>query len=456
MSTDESDPSPVDDTQDADEEEVEPASPDSVYALRIAGLLSTYSLRQAEVLRLAEYMEERSAEIDNAAARARALIRAQLDAVEKVDEIAIEKLIGLFEDIQDDDENDLSQDDRRDAFVTALQDVSDSLPEGRASTYMDSVLRAIHAPPGANLLRSSLLVTLVGELEMFINHLARACFERQPETLDDSGRSFSWTEISRHDSIADMRDAVVDRAIEDVLRGSLTEWVDYFVKRFKISDVAIARTLSAQEAIQRRHCIVHNGGAVSSQYLERLASFSLKVEVGDDLDVDTNYLREASDVLFLVAYSLAWALGFKLCGDPETREALASRFANRTYFLIQEGRFDLVKLIGRSVPLEKLEEETALVMQVNYWLAFKLSGDFESIRSEVLALKVNSKSRRFNLAKFALLDQHEEALRVAESMIRDDELKSEHLFTWPLLAGVRDLLRKKSESPEVATDEPAR
>jgi len=438
----------------ADEEEDPPLSPDTLFVIRISNLLATYSLRQSEVLRLADYMDERAAEIDNAARRARDLIRTQIDAVDTVDDRAVADLIGLFERIQNDshEDEDLSQDERRDAFLTAMREVSESLPEGHASTYIESVLRAMQAPPGANVLRASLLVTLVGELEMLVNYLARACFERQPAALDDSGRSYTWADITKHESIDDMRDAVVDRAIEDVLRGSLAEWMDYFVKRFKISDIAVAKDYAAQEAIQRRHCIVHNGGLASSQYLEKLASFRPTTPIGAELDVNADYLRRAADTLFLVAFGLVWSLGFKLCSDVNARESLATSFANRTYFLLQEHRYDLVKAIGRSAPTDRLDEDSAFVIQVNYWLAHKMNGEFDEVRSEVENLRVASKSRRFNLAKHALLDEHDDALRVAESMIRDDELRMEYLFTWPLLAGVRELMRKKSEAEPVAQE----
>lgn len=438
----------TDETLDDDPHHAEEPSPDRVFVIRLATLLEHFTVRQGEILRLASYMDEREAEIDNAAQRARDLIR---DRLGEPDEGAVDRLISVFTAIDGDDlgDKDLTPQERQDAIVTGLQEVSASLPEGHDTTYIEAVLRAIQAPPGANMLRSSLLVLLVGELEMLVSLLARACVERHPAALDDSGRTFTWSQISRYESIADMRDAVVDRTIEDVMRGSLTEWIDYFVSRFKISPVEPASRFPAQEAIQRRHCVVHNAGLVSSTYLERLSKFRPTAEVDDELVVDSEYLRNAADALYMVAFALTWSLGYKLCAADDERATLATTFANRTYFLLQERRFGLVKQIGATAPLDKIDEITALTIRVNHWLAHKLLGEFDSVRPEVEQLDVRSKSRLFNLAKSALLDEHEEASRIAQSMIRDEELRPEFLFTWPLLAGVRDFIRKKSSDPLV-------
>lgn len=435
-------PTPEEEEQ---EEEVEELTPDMLFFLRIRDALGVFSVRQNELLRLAGFMDERAAEIDNATQRARELIRGQLD---EIDETAIDQLVTLFTELDQADlgDGDLSPEDRQSAISTALQEITEGLPDGVASTYMDGVLRAVHAPPGVGILRSSLLVSLVGELEMLVDFLARACYERQPSALQDSGRQFTWGEIAEYESIDELRDHVVDRMIEDVLRGSLSEWVDHFVRKFKVAPISLAGSFAAQEIVQRRHCIVHNAGQVSVAYIDRLSQFDLKVEVGDDLEVSSEYLQEAADTLYLIAFSLSWALGFKLISEPDAIDGLETTFANRSYFLLRDRRYELVCRIGKEAPLSKIDESSRFVIQVNYWLAHKLAGKFEVVRQEVEGLEVATRSRNYNLAKHALLDEYEDAYRIAQSMIRDESLKPEHFFTWPLLAGVRDFARRKNEA----------
>ena len=433
---------------DSDESENDELTPDYLLALRLREALAAFSARQTEILRLAEFMEERSTEIDNATERAKEIISAQIG---DINEDVVDRLVQVFTTLTDSDlgEDDLSPEDRQSAIVRAFADVTASLPDELTAPYLEGALRAIQAPPGVDLLRSSLLVTLVGELEMLVNVIARAAVERQPSSLDESGRQFTWAEISAYESLDDLRDHVVDRAIEEVFRGSLTDWMEFFTKRFKMAPIKAAQSFSAQESIQRRHCIVHNAGMVSSLYLERLRGNGLDLEVGDDLEVTPEYLRQAADTLYLVAYSLCWAVGFKLIREDDAKEELTSMLANRVYYLLQDRRFSLVRQIGQEVPYDKIDGLASFVIKVNFWLAYKLDGKFEKIRRDVEMLDVTTRSRQFRLAKLALLGQDEEAYDLAQAMIRDEELRPEFLFTWPLLAGAREYARKKSEASAV-------
>ncbi|MBX9471281.1 hypothetical protein [Microcella sp.] len=433
-------------------------SPADLFYLRVQGLLNTFSLRQAEILRLATYIDERTAEVDSAAARARDRIRQKIGSAPagSLDhDSVIHQLLEVFksEPFEDDEDEELSEDERFDAFTSALTEVGDSLPEGLLSTYIEAVIEALETPPGSRFLHPPLLVTLVGELEMVVKSLARASFERQPAALNDEGKTFSWAELIEHESLDDVRDSLVDRVIDDVLRGSLTDWCDYFVKRFKIAKIASVDTLEAQEPVQRRHCIVHNAGMASQPYIERLQAYGHSAELGSSLDVDAQYLRRAADALYLVAYSLCWAVAFKLAQTDEERNNFGSLLANRIYFLLQQGRHQLVIDIVSSAPLERLNEMTAFVVKVNYWIAMKRIGRFSEVRPEIESLDTRARSREFRLAKLALLDRVEEAHELTEQMIRDSELRPEFLFTWPLLTGVRDFAASRTEPDTIAPTE---
>lgn len=421
-------------------EDSEQYSADEIFIIRLLHLLDVYSTRQKEILRLAQYAEERSTEIDNAKRQAHEYVSQQIGG-DEVDGTALDQLYELLQEVDrlsEEADDDLSKEENREVILAALAEVGRTLPQGLLTTYIEGIARATSAPPAVDMLRSSLLVSLVGELEMMVNQLARACFERQPGALDKTGKTFTWANLKGFDSIDDVRDAVVDHTVEDALRGSLVDWIEYFRKRFDVKNVSAAESYEAQEIIQRRHCIVHNAGQVSSQYLEKLAEFKVNKRVNDRLMVSVEYLDEAADTLFLVGYSLIWAVGFQMCRDLEAREPLESALTNRVYFLLQERRYGLVMRIGSHAPYTRLKDSSAFVFQVNVWLAYKLSGAFEQVRNEIEQFNVATRSRNFNLAKLALLDRHKEAYELAQQMIRDDQLRPEFLYTWPLLSGARE------------------
>lgn len=418
-------------------------SPGEAFIGRLILLISTFSNRQSEVLRMSEHFDERDAELNDAKLRAKRLLTRELA---EVDESVLDRYLRVFQSI--DEATGTEAGEREAALTEALAEVSADLPEGIEHTYMSAVLRSLRPSLGARFLHSSLLTILVSELEMFINQLARACFEVHPGALGKE-RTLKWSEISAFDSIDEVRDHLVDESVVDLLHGSMLDWIEFFEGTFKISQITAARTFVASEAVQRRHCIAHNAGSASRQYVERLSAFKTDVKVGQSLDVDSAYIARAADALMLVAYSLVWALGVKLTPDKQCVPTLLSHLSNRTMFMLQEQRYDLVRQIVSDAPLASMSNVnaySALVMQVNGWIAAKEVGRFADVRADVERFDVATRNNTFKLAKFALLDQNEEGLELAVRMLRDREIKLSHLLTWPLLRGIRQLYRTKEQN----------
>ncbi len=435
-------------TEGADHGEAHEATPGEVFAIRLSNLITAFGNRQAEVLRMCEHLDDRESDLNDAKQRAKRHIE---HAMSEVNEDALDRYLEVFRSLDDNSGHDEAEEEA--AFVAALEEIGQDLPDGIEQTYVEAVLRALPKSVGAKFLHSSLLMILVGELEVFINFLARACFEVNPGALEQGDKSFKWSEIAGLETIDDVRDLLVDQTIDNLLRGSMIDWIKFFENRFHLAEVKAARTFESLEAVQRRHCVVHNGGTASQQYLDHLDQFPLDVSVGDPLPVDSAYIARAADTLYLVAYSLTWALGVKLNPEKEWSEWLLTELTNRTMILLQEQRPHVVVRIVESAPLNQMKGEDpeycALVLRVNRWIALKDLGKFNTVRHEVEQFPVAMLDNSFKLAKMALLEENEAAYDLAQSMIRDGQLKLSHLLTWPLLRGVRQVARnREAAAPE--------
>lgn len=438
--------------EESDEEQDErELTPGEAFTARLIILLATLSNRQSELLRMSEYFDDRTADLHDAKMRAKRWLEHELA---EVDENALDDYLRIVQSIDAVE----SMDETEEAGMNeALAEIGRELPEGIEQTYVQAVVRARRPSLGPGFLHSSLLMIVVAEIEMFINQLARACFEVRPGALDRGDKTVRWSEISRFDTIHDVRDWLVDDIVEDLLRGSMLDWVKFFENRFNIPEIKSARSYAAMEAVQRRHCVAHNAGMASQQYLDHLADFKLSVKVNDDLIVDSDYLARAADTLYLVGYSLIWALGVKLNPEKDAITPLIDALTNRTMYLLGERRFDLVRQIVGSAPLNSLKGEDgeycALVLQVNGWIAAKEMGQFDSVRQEVEQFPVATRANTFKLAKLALLDQDADALELTDKMIRDGELEPSFLLTWPLLRGVRRAARARDSSAHAASSD---
>ena len=100
-------------------------------------------------------------------------------------------------------------------------------------------------------------------------------------------------------------------------------------------------------------------------------------------------------------------------------------------------------------PRDALSEQNSVTIQINTWLAHKFDGSFDEVRDQVSDFDIMAKSKVFQLAKLALLDDHEKASSLAEAMMRDQELPRSYYLTWPLLAGTREYQRTHSDSNQL-------
>lgn len=429
-------------------------SPEGTFVNRIARLLKTFSYRQSEVLRVSELFSEYQEEVDDPRSRAARRLRR---SIQEYNDSVLDSYVDFFTEMtsvreagaggkesQPEESTDLRSTSEED-FIHRLQDLGRDLPTGQSYAYIDACVQSLHRSAGSSYLHPSLLMILVGEVEMLVNYLARACFEFHPDALKDSEKSLAWADISQFASVDDIRDSLVDRVVEDLLRGSMLDWVRFFEAKWKVPEVKAAREFLAVEAVQRRHCIVHNAGLASRQYVERmqaLSSVKSSVKVDDHLEVTDDYLKRAADQLYLVVFSLAWGVAFKLCKERTSQTELWATFSGEVYDMLLDGRPELARQLVEGVPIEKAAsvsedaEFSSFYMRVNRWIAFKELGRFDEVRDEVAALPVATRSNKFKLAKHALLGEVEEAYCLANEMLESGQLTEYEIVTWPLLRQV--------------------
>ena len=128
-----------------------------------------------------------------------------------------------------------------------------------------------HDPDKKLLLNSSMLVTAVAVFEYLLARVLGFQLRAFPNLLDASGRTFTLAELEEIESVEDARQLAVEDRVDAVMRESFADWETWFAKRAGVSfaDCCIDRD-AVFEVIQRRHLLVHTGGVVSKQYLERL------------------------------------------------------------------------------------------------------------------------------------------------------------------------------------------
>lgn len=404
-------------------------------------LASAFLDAQRQILRLAGYVSEREKEIDDPRAMALAAVqRTHAGASPEHFDSVWGKVQGFMSSFGGEDGKGITERTAPDA--TELQEVVAALfretPQGLGPTYILGMMQAVASQPNSPRLLSSLLTAMVSDFEVLVAGLARLVIAEHPGILASADRKYEWKEISEFDTLEAFRQNVVDRAVDKLLFESFSEWMDFFASKCHFRVPAISSGFELLEVFQRRHVIIHNGGLVSRQYIEKLRKHGETEQLGSQLTVDQDYLLKAADALCILGTCLVANAADKFLGSAEDKRLIERAMGNYPYELIQDGRYVAAFGIACEQDLgEYSNDYTALVVRINRWLALKRMGRLGECRDEIMAWQTDSLAEEFQLARLALLDEFELAYEIVQRIRGTRSLSFEFWIQWPLLEELR-------------------
>lgn len=286
-------------------------------------------------------------------------------------------------------------------------------------------------------LRSSLLTTLIGDYEMLIGEVYRQFFAVHPESAISRDHSFTWDQIAEAGGLEELVSVALDNAVESALRGNYEDWLAALQRKFGLTVNPICRSDVILEGFQRRHVIVHNGGRVSRLYLARCPQSEVLPELGETLQVDTEYVSKLADSLLVSSVSIIGRSVTKITKDVTARSDLERYLGKTLYDLLLDQRFNTVRDITESESPSFTDEYSANIWKINGWLARKRLDEFSKCRREVEEWGTSHLSPEFQLAKLALLDDLESGMELVKKIRGTEHLSYEHWQTWPLLEELR-------------------
>lgn len=336
---------------------------------------------------------------------------------------------------EDDNESaveELTEDDKR-----VMSEVFGDNPVaiGQAQALLQRNL--LVAPSREMLLRSSLLTMAVSAFEVLLGNLVARHYELHPAALGDEKR-FSLKQIASYDSLEDVQDAAIAYRVYQLLQGSLEDWSKWLDQGshlgIKLKNLAISYD-DLQEIIQRRHVIVHNGGVVSAQYLEKISTAE-GLCVGEPLQVTDGYLENALDHLDSLGNLIGVGVWAK--DRPDAEKEAVSVLVNRMEELLFAGRWLALRQVssfGKKIaPLDVHQQ----IFKVNEWLAIKRLEGLDSIIEEIRDdWDTSALGSHFQLVQLALLDEADAFYEHAPEVYKGGGIQAEQLNSWPIFEEIR-------------------
>jgi hypothetical protein len=345
------------------------------------------------------------------------------------DGVTQEKLLLLDENIEIKNINDEASSDR--GFQLIFHD------NATAEAFHSAIKKLNRGSRQIQRLYDVSLISLISTVEWFLSTILHEYFDKFPDAVEGKEKVFSLLDLKLFDTIEHARTYLVDTSVENILRGSFEDWLQFLKNRLKLSCGYLDADIDClTEAFQRRNLLVHNGGIVNNIYLAKVSpQFREDTPVGIRIQVDPKYLDKTITLFessFLLVAAELWK---KIDAEDDSRSNV---LIDITYDHLVAERWDIAKNLSYFTMNDaKLQEFHRLVASVNYWQSLKWQGRFNEVRDIVKKTDFSAKNEIFQLAQFVLLDDFDNFLKILPHAIESDSLPKGALSKWPLFREVR-------------------
>lgn len=298
------------------------------------------------------------------------------------------------------------------------------------------------------------VVAMVSLYDSYLADLIECAYITRPEMLNNSDRTFSFSDIIQFDNLDKLKQHVIEKDVESIIRESHKKQFELLSKKF---NVRLAENLPSFndfiEITERRNLFVHTNGKVSSQYLKTCKErpFDHKdenVQIGEKLSATPMYVKHCYEILFEIGIKLGQVIWRKIENDLEKSDDLLIDIG---YDLIKRGKYSLACIIldfACEPYVKHYNKVCEYVLCVNRALAYYLNGDQKKCNEIINSIDWSATELKYRLAHKVLLEQYEEAIAYMKSIGKTDEMRVAYA-EWPLFNDFRKTEQFKDTYKEI-------
>lgn len=302
------------------------------------------------------------------------------------------------------------------------------------------------------ILPRNFIVSLISQYDAYLAELYRALFQIKPELAFLLEKEFTFQEILKYEDLEELKDFVIEKDVENLLRKShfdqFTILENRIKKLTKEKEFTLTKNLEILptfiEVTERRNLFVHCNGIISRNYIENCSKHKVpnisKLEIGTQLEVEPEYFAKAFQAIFEIGVKLGQVLWRKFL--PEYIEEANININNLCFDLIQSGYYELayilLKFITEEIPNKKSSDKLKKTMIINKALSCYLINNKRKC-NKILNSEDWSIGIHFQLAVAVLKEEYDEAKKLMIKIGPDDEdFSASNYQEWPLFKKFRD------------------
>ncbi|HAP8534131.1 TPA: hypothetical protein IV128_002873, partial [Enterococcus faecium] len=258
-------------------------------------------------------------------------------------------------------------------------------------------------------------------------------------------KQLSFEQIIELSSLEEAKEYLIEKSVEDVMRGSQITWLKYIGKNtFKefFKELVDEDEEKFKEFFLRRNLIIHNNAVINKRYLNSIKKISDEKKaflVGKKISVSLEYLEENMNIIFLISIKSVFYVVKKFF--PTQFNIFFKKFHNIAFNYLKSEKYEIAYSVFDMLwkDASKIDASNKLLLTVNYLQSLKWTGNLK--RMEQIR-----KSEDFSLAKnehlmcLALIDDNfKVAIDILEKLIaetsqsgKDDVALVNEYLTWPI------------------------
>ena len=311
-----------------------------------------------------------------------------------------------------------------------------------------------------HLFHQQLIVSLISRFDEFLGEFLKIVLHLHPEWLKTSEKTLTYKELIEMKSVEKAISGVISKEIDNLLRGSHEEQIDFIDDKLKIGIKDHFEELpSFLEIAERRNLIAHTGGKVSQQYLDRCKCFGYThkspPEIDSLLNIDGDYFLGSFCLCFEIGLRVSQASYRRLFPD-ELKDADRS-LNNLTIKFLDSGEWELAERVcnfNLSIP-DKLrssdDHEFKYYALINRAIAQKnLEKDIEP---GLLGVPWAAFHPKYSMALHILRDDYDSAKKLMATPSVEEEVTQHGFRTWPLFRNFRESTQFKEAYQELYGEE---
>ena len=297
-----------------------------------------------------------------------------------------------------------------------------------------------HNQAALSILHDTAIQQLINAWEKLLADILNWYYENNQEKITKN-KSLSYNKILQFSNLNEAKQAVIDLEVKDFLTLNISEQLKFLNKSFGINfQSSFQKTDCLIELIQTRHLIVHYGGIVTNEYLNKLKKLKNRKldtpDLGTKINLTPNYIISSWGTIYVAGVMLTHLIAKK--SNQESHKIFDNFLNNAAFQNIQKRQLKSAIILLEYANNTHIQDTKLLwTVKLNLAQAYKWDGEEEKCDKIINSGEWDVANILFELCVSSLKNCPEEFAQNLKEAAQKGKIEITELYEWPIFHTMR-------------------